>query len=83
MPAPPRPLTVITGGGRGIGAATAIHLISRGHDIVVGYLGDAGSAEKVTATAQRSAPAPSPYPAMSLMRMLCRTCSTPRPSWAR
>ncbi len=52
MPAPPRPLTVITGGGRGIGAATAIHLVSRGHDIVVGYLGDAGSAEKVTATAR-------------------------------
>jgi len=52
MPAPPRPLTVITGGGRGIGAATAIHLARRGHDLVVGYLGDAVSAERVTTTAR-------------------------------
>ncbi len=52
MPTPPRPLTVITGGGRGIGAATASHLAKRGHDIVVGYLGDSGSAEQVTAAAR-------------------------------
>ena len=45
----PRPLTVVTGGGRGIGAATAVHLAERGHDVVVGYLGDAEAAERVVA----------------------------------
>lgn len=47
-----RPLTVITGGGRGIGAATAIHLARCGHDLVLGYLGDTESAEQVTAAAR-------------------------------
>ena len=51
MPAPTRPLTVVTGGGRGIGAATAVHLARHGHDLVVGYLGDAASAQRVAATA--------------------------------
>ena len=50
----PRPLTVVTGGGRGIGAATAVHLAERGHDVVVGYLGDAQAAEGVV-TAVRAA----------------------------
>lgn len=39
-----RPVTVVTGGGRGIGAATAVHLARAGHDVVVGYRSDAGSA---------------------------------------
>jgi glucose 1-dehydrogenase len=32
-----RPLTVVTGGSRGIGAATAVHLADSGHDVVVGF----------------------------------------------
>jgi len=44
-----RPLTVVTGGGRGIGAATAVHLARAGHDVVVGYLGDDAAAEQVVA----------------------------------
>ena len=52
MPAPPQPLTVVTGGGRGIGATTAVHLARCGHAIAVGYLDDVGSAEQVTAAAR-------------------------------
>ena len=36
-PPAPRPVTVVTGGSRGIGAATAVHLAGRGHDVAVGY----------------------------------------------
>ena len=48
VPAPsPGPVTVITGGGRGIGAATALHLAGLGHAIAVSYLRDRTAAEGV------------------------------------
>jgi len=45
-------LTVITGGGRGIGAATAVRLASDGHDLVLGYARDAEAAEATAARAR-------------------------------
>ncbi len=52
MPTSSRPVTVITGASRGIGAATAVHLAGCGHDVVVGYLRDRASARQVVAAAQ-------------------------------
>lgn len=40
-------MTVVTGGGRGIGRAISLRLAQEGHDIVVGYRSDAVSAESV------------------------------------
>lgn len=45
-----RPLTLITGGTRGIGAATAILLAGIGHDLVLSYRRDAGAAEQTATT---------------------------------
>lgn len=49
-----RPVTVVTGGSRGIGAATCTRLAADGHDVVVGYVGD-GAAAECAATAVRAA----------------------------
>ncbi|MBG0856906.1 SDR family oxidoreductase [Streptomyces spinoverrucosus] len=42
-----RPVTVVTGGSRGIGAATCLRLAADGHDVAVGYVRDADAAEAV------------------------------------
>ena len=44
---PSSPLTLVTGGSRGIGAATAVHLAGLGHDVVVGYRTGAAEAAAV------------------------------------
>ena len=47
------PLTLVTGGSRGIGAAICVRLAAEGHDLIVAYRTDAGAAERV-ATAVRA-----------------------------
>ncbi|MGP3683884.1 SDR family oxidoreductase [Streptomyces sp. IBSNAI002] len=42
-----RPVTVVTGGSRGIGAATCLRLAAGGHDVVLGYAHDVAAAEAV------------------------------------
>ncbi|MFI1422521.1 SDR family NAD(P)-dependent oxidoreductase [Streptomyces sp. NPDC020731] len=42
-----RLVTVVTGGSRGIGAATCLRLASEGHDVAVNYVRDSAAAEDV------------------------------------
>jgi NAD(P)-dependent dehydrogenase (short-subunit alcohol dehydrogenase family) len=52
VPLPARPITIVTGGARGIGAATVAHLAHAGHDVVVGYRDDRSSALRAVSTAE-------------------------------
>ncbi|MYZ38852.1 MULTISPECIES: SDR family oxidoreductase [unclassified Streptomyces] len=45
-----RPVTVVTGGSRGIGAATCVRLAADGHDVALGYVSNSAAAEQVAGT---------------------------------
>lgn len=47
-----RPITIVTGAGRGIGASAALHLARSGHDVVVNYLRDHAAARQVVDAVQ-------------------------------
>ncbi|MEV0318236.1 SDR family oxidoreductase [Streptomyces sp. NPDC050658] len=51
---PQTPVTVITGGSRGIGAAICTRLAKDGHHIALGYHSDAEAAEKVAAAVREA-----------------------------
>ncbi|MFE3179471.1 SDR family oxidoreductase [Streptomyces violascens] len=42
-----RPVTIVTGGSRGIGAATCVRLAKDGHDLALGYVSNAAAAHEV------------------------------------
>ncbi|MEE1751578.1 SDR family NAD(P)-dependent oxidoreductase [Streptomyces sp. SP18CS02] len=44
-----RPVTIVTGGSRGIGAATCLRLAEEGHDLVLGYVRNNAAAQEVAA----------------------------------
>ncbi|MGH2894435.1 MAG: SDR family NAD(P)-dependent oxidoreductase, partial [Solirubrobacteraceae bacterium] len=48
-------LALITGGSRGIGAATAVRLARDGHDVAIGYGANAEAAERVAAEVRAAA----------------------------
>jgi len=47
-----RPITIVTGGSRGIGAATAVQLAQAGHDLTLAYRQDDSAAQETAAQAQ-------------------------------
>ncbi len=47
-----RPITIITGGTRGIGAATAVQLAQAGHDLTLAYRQDDSAAQETAAQVQ-------------------------------
>ncbi|MHB2167342.1 SDR family oxidoreductase [Alsobacter sp. R-9] len=49
-----RPLVLVTGGSRGIGAATAVMAAMRGYDVAVNYRGDRAAAERVVAACRQA-----------------------------
>ena len=53
MQALDRPITVVTGGSRGIGAATVLTLAQEGHDVALSYHTDAEAAERTVVAATR------------------------------
>ena len=54
MTSPARPVLLVTGGGRGIGAATARLAAERGYDVCINYRANADAAARTAAEARRA-----------------------------
>jgi glucose 1-dehydrogenase len=49
-----RPVTIVTGGSRGIGAATCVRLASDGHDLALGFVTNTDAAERTAAAVRKA-----------------------------
>ena len=76
MNEPSRPVAIVTGSSRGIGAAIAERLARDGHAVVINYAGRRQDAEPSSNASPPAAAMPWPCRPTSPTRTPCSACST-------